>query len=106
MTGYSNILRRTSVAVTTTPIKLFDPPTPNRIGWRVFVPTSVPVTVGIRFLIRPVGGTAPTLADLLAGASFRADPGSLVQDGARSGLEVWVAIEAGSTALLPEEILS
>ena len=101
MTGYSNILRRSPVSVSTTPVKLFDPPSVNRMGWRVFIPVTLVAPTGVRFLVRAPGGAAPSLADF----SFRAEGGSLVQDAARSGLEVWVAVESGTLSLTPEEVL-
>ncbi len=105
MIGYSNLLRRSPVSVSTTPVKLFDPPALNRLGWRVFIPTSLAGSVGVRFLVRPPGGSAPTFSELTAAGSFRAEAGFLVQDAARSGLEVWVVVESGSVTLVPEEVM-
>ena len=102
MITYRNIFRSTALTVTTTPQKLFDPPSPTRLGWRVVIPTSLTAGVGVRFLVRPSGGSAPSGSDL---TSLRAEAGMVVQDGSAASLEVWVMVESGTISLVPEEIL-
>ena len=105
MKTYNNLFRSASLTVTTTPQKLFDPPSPTRVGWRVVIPTSLGAGVGVRFLVRPPGGSAPTYSQLTNGPSIRAEAGAIVEDGATASLEVWVMVESGTVALIPEEIL-
>ncbi len=105
MKTYSNLFRAAALTVTTTPQKLFDPSSPTRLGWRVVVPTSLAAGVGVRFLVRSPGGSAPTNSQLMNGPSIRAEAGAIVEDGAAPSLEVWVMVESGTVALIPEEIL-
>ncbi len=105
--SYSNVLQRDAVTLdATTPVKVFSSNTSTRIGWRVTIPGSVGAGIGVLFFVQTAGATAPTKAAIVAGPSIRAEAADLVEDGARSTLDIYAVMESGaSVTITPQEIL-